>query len=181
MAILRGLAAALLLLLSAPLARAQQTFEHDVKAAFLYNFTKFVEWPDAQARAAEPFRMCVLADAEFTRSLDTIIQGETVLGRPLERVSPVTPETVGRCQLLYIHENEREQTVRLLTAVRDLPVLTVGDSPRFLAAGGMIQFVVENNRVRFDIAVKAAERSGLRMSSKLLRVARNVTESRTRK
>lgn len=151
-----------------------QAIENDVKAAFLFNFTKFAEWPAAVATDGEPFRLCVMADSSFAQSLDAIIQGETVLGRPLVRAVPATSDEARRCQLLYIATPDRDQVTRLLDAVRNAPVLTVGDKPRFLESGGAIQFVVDKNRVRFDVNVRAADRAGIRLSSKLLRVARTV-------
>jgi hypothetical protein len=160
---------------------AQTPAEDEVRAAFLYNFTKFVEWPSPPGqKSAEPFRMCVVADADFTRVVDAIIRGETVLGRPLVLATPATPEVARTCQMLYVAQGERERGTRLVAAVRDLPVLTVSDAPRFLASGGAIQFVLDNRRVRFDINLAAAERARLRVSSNLLRVARNITPNRTR-
>lgn len=156
--------------------RAQGSVENDVKAAYLFNFTKFAEWPQAEAQAGEPFRVCVMADSAFSRSVDATIAGESVLGRPLVRLTPQSPEAARNCQLLYIGAAERERGPRVLAAVRDRPVLTVGDWTRFLDSGGTIQFVVENNRVRFDINPRAAGRSGIRLSSKLLRVARTILE-----
>ena len=159
---------------------AQTPAENEVRAAFLYNFTKFVEWPSTPgAKTTEPFRMCVVADAGFTRVVDTIVQGESVMGRPLVVVTPATAEAARTCQLLYVGQAERERGGRLLAAVRDQPVLTVGDSPRFIESGGTIQFVLDNQRVRFDVNLQAAERSGLHVSSSLLRVARHITPSRT--
>jgi YfiR/HmsC-like len=152
--------------------------ETEVRAAFLYNFTKFVDWPASAQKSAEPFRMCVLADAEFTRAVETIIGGESVLGRPLVLITPETPEVARACQLLFVAHAEPEGA-RYLAAVRDYPVLTVGDAPRFLDAGGAIQFVLVDQRVRFDINLVAAERAGLRVSSNLLRVARTITPNRT--
>jgi len=153
-----------------------QTFEDDIKAAFLYNFTKFIEWPASPERRAEPFRLCVLADPEFTRAVDRIIAGESVEGRPLARTDPQSADEARHCAILYVGRGHTQRGATLVTAVRQLPVLTVGDSPRFVAQGGVIQFVLEDNRVRFDVSPGAAHRSGLLVSSKLLRVARHVIE-----
>jgi hypothetical protein len=163
-----------LLVCCARTSTAQETIENEVKAAFLYNFTKFVEWPAPPAPASEPFRLCVLADAAFVQVLDRTIAGEFIDGRHLERVEPQTIEDVHGCGILYIGHGHFDRGAQLLAAARDLPVLTVGDGPRFLAHGGAIGFVLENNRVRFDISLAAAQRSGLKVSSKLLRVARSV-------
>ena len=155
---------------------AQETLENDIKATFLYNFTKFIEWPSPPPQSSEPFRLCVLADSEFTRAVDRIIAGESVEGRPLERMEPQSPDDARRCAILYVARGHGERGAPLVAAVRQLPVLTVGDSPRFVENGGAIEFVLENNRVRFDVSPAAAQRSGLQVSSKLLRVARQVVE-----
>lgn len=158
------------------LARAQSpqaSLENDVKAAFLYNFTKFVEWP-APAEAAEPFRVCTLADDAFIEALDRTIAGESVGPRRLVQVEPRSIEQARRCAILYIGSRFSDQGAPLVDAVRDLPVLTVGEGQAFVKQGGAIGFVLENNRVRFDISQRAVQRSGLKASSKLLRVARNV-------
>ena len=153
-------------------AQEAESLENDVKAAFLFNFTKFVDWPAAAFHdSAEPLRICVLADAAFTRSLDGIIAGETVRGRPLRRVTPAASD-VARCHVLYIARSESRQVQTLLSSVAGAPVLTVGESPQFNAYGGVISFVLVNGRVRFDINPRAAERAGLTVSSRLLRIAR---------
>ena len=158
-----------------PLAAAQETLENDVKAAFLFNFAKFVDWPPAAFRSpADPLRICVIADATFTRSVDRIIAGETVRGRALQRVTPLGAE-VERCHLLYVAARAPEAQ-RVLSSLERLPVLTVGETPGFLADGGVISFVMVNDRVRFDVNLRAAERAGLTLSSKLLRVARHVEQ-----
>jgi hypothetical protein len=166
--------AGVLLLLAARFSEAQPTLENDVKAVFLYNFTKFIEWPPPAAPAGGAFRLCLLADADFADAVDRTITGETVEGRHLERVEPQSPDDVHNCAILYVGRRHSERAVRFLAAARNLPVLTVGEGPAFLEQGGAIGFVLENNRVRFDISTVAMQRSGLRVSSKLLRVARTV-------
>jgi hypothetical protein len=152
---------------------AQPSLENDVKAAFLYNFTKYVEWPSPSPHD-EPFRLCVLADAAFSAALDRTILDESVDGGRLVRGVPRSIDDARRCAILYVGNGYAEQGAPLLGAVRDLPVLTVGDGSRFLKQGGAIGFLLENNRVRFDISINALQRSGLTASSKLLRVARSV-------
>jgi hypothetical protein len=160
-------------LLATPVvALAQPTLENDVKATFLYNFTKFVEWP-AAARDAT-FRVCALGDAAFIAALDRTIADESIDGQRLVRVEPHSPEDARHCAILYVGGTSGERGAPLIAAVRDLPVLTVGEGPQFLKRGGTIGFFLENNRVRFDISLRAAQRSGLKISSKLLRVARTV-------
>ena len=158
--------------------RAQPTLENDVKATFLYNFTKFIEWPPPPSPAPPPFRLCVLANPEFTRAVDRTIAGESVEGRHLERVEPRSVGDVPSCSMLYVGREHIDRSARLLAAARDLPVLTVGEGPQFVQRGGAIGFVLENNRVRFDINARAVQLAGLKVSSKLLRVARSVEGGR---
>ena len=155
---------------------AQESLEIDVKAAFLYNFTKFVAWPAPQA-PTEPFRLCVVSDDALRRSLERTIEGENVNGRPLESRVPRTPDEARACHLLFVGQPDAESDSRLLAAVRDLPVLTVSDSTDFARRGGGIEFVRENSRLRFDVNIPGAERAGIKVSSRLLKVARRVHES----
>jgi hypothetical protein len=156
-------------------ALAQESMEHDIKAAFLYNFTKFIEWPPLP-RDTEPFRICVVGDAAFAQAVDRIIDGEAVQGHPLVRIDPQTPQEGRGCAILYVGPGDTERGQRIAAALRQAPVLVVGEGPRFVSQGGAIAFVLENNRVRFDVNTAATSRAGLKVSSKLLRVARHVTE-----
>ena len=154
-------------------ARAQQPpLESDVKAAFLFHFTRFVEWP-ADRVGQGPFRICAVADPAFAQALDVILKGETAYDRPLVRFDPQTPEEARGCHILYVG-SDSDRGMRLVNAVRSAPVLTVGDSPGFLDRGGAIRFLIDDSKVRFDVNLPAASRSGLRVSSRLLRVARHV-------
>ena len=115
----------------------------------------------------------MVADAAFTRSVDEIIAGETVRGRALQRVTPATSE-LARCHVLYFGKAESARAEKLLSGLGAAPVLAVGDSPEFLDHGGTIAFALVNDRVRFDVNVVAAQRAGVTISSKLLRIAREV-------
>lgn len=167
-----GLLAATVLVL--PPAGAQHVTEHDVKAAFLYNFTRFVEWPAGTPRGSEPFRLCVVAGAPMTAAIERTMLGESVQGRPLRTLVPASPAEVPACQILFVGHTEKERAAPLLAAVRDLPVLTVSDTPGFASRGGAIEFLLEKGRVRFDVSTEAAKRAGLSISSRLLQVARYV-------
>jgi hypothetical protein len=149
--------------------------EYQVKAAFLYNFTKFVEWRDTSlGDRTSPLRLCVVGDDPFGSVLDDILWGETAAGRPLlpERHDVSEPlENLRSCQVLYVSRSERARVRQILEVVEGLPVLTVSDLPGFLDAGGHIQFVMDGGKVKFAIDQAAAERARLRISSKLLRLA----------
>ena len=171
--------AAAILLVSAPAtAQRSDSSEAAVKAAFLYNFTKFVEWPDAAfPQPSAAFVVCAFADAAFRKELGTILQSEQVQGRQIT-IAPASLEDPRGCHLAYFAQGEAVRQGRMLGAVRRLPVLTVGEGQRFLEQGGLIAFLIENDRVRFAISRRAADAAGLSISSRLLRVAREF-EGRT--
>jgi|SRR5579862_2458861 hypothetical protein len=152
---------------------AEEPLEYQVKAAFLLNFTKFIEWPPkAFGSPAAPVSICVLGDDSFGSTLDQIVAGELVNGRAvaaqkLKRTPP--PQS---CQIVFVGKSEKD-VGKILPGLGP-GVLTVGEKEGFLHEGGMIAFVVENRRVRFDVNQTAAENAGLKLSSKLLSVARSV-------
>lgn len=150
--------------------------ESDVKAAFLLNFTKFIGWPaTAFEGTTDVFRVCVFAEPTFVQSVQRMLQGETVRGRPIQVETPYSAERARSCHIAYFAQSSVDHAAGLLPTLRQVPVLTVGESRRFLAQGGALAFVLDDNRVRFDVNKKAVERAGLTISSKLLRVARKVT------
>lgn len=152
---------------------AAQPLEYEVKAAFLLNFTKFIDWPpSAFADSNSPLAICVLGKDPFGSSLDQMLQGETVDNRQLivRRLSEIP--SPHQCQVVFFGSGDRDTPKTLSDLGRG--VLTVGDGKKFLQDGGMIAFVIESRRVRFDIDQAAAERAGLTLSSKLLGVARVV-------
>jgi len=162
---------------SAVPAQTPQPGEKAVKAAFLYNFTKFVEWPQsAFSDATAPFRVCVFGDAAFRHDVEEMLTGETIAGRPLRVITPEAGDIKG-CHLAYFGSADGDRSAQVLAAMRGVPVLTVGEGRRFLQQGGVISFVLEDNRVRFDVNKRAVDRAGLTVSSKLLRVARNVEDN----
>lgn len=155
--------------------------EYQVKAAFLYNFTKFVEWLDARPGDRAPFRLCVLGEDPFGDTLDNIVFGEMVGSRPLlpERIDATERlEDARSCEVVFVCRSERARVRQVLEVVSGAPVLTVSDLPGFLEAGGHIQFVMQEGKVRFAINQAAAERARLRISSKLLRLALPPSEVR---
>lgn len=172
----RTLAVLVVLLLGlalAPAAQAQDAYrEYDVKAAFLYNFVKFVEWPAAAFRDdRSPIEICVYGTDPFGQSLEDVVKGESVGSRGLVIRRPASPGAFEGCHVLFVAASERERTSEVLAAVAGRPVLTVADSDGFLRAGGMINFVLDEGRVRFRINEAPAERAHLTISSKLLRLA----------
>ncbi|HEX4499515.1 MAG TPA: YfiR family protein [Thermoanaerobaculia bacterium] len=168
----RGLLLAVLLLL--PYSAAAQTApEYDVKAAFLYNFTKFVDWPAAAFPDATSLKVCLLGEDPFGRSLQAVA-GEPVENRKLVIVRADAPPKPGGCQVLFISRSEREKLPQILAALKDSPVLTVGDTKGFVDQGVIINFILEGSKVRFEINTDAADKAGLKVSSKLLQLARRI-------
>jgi YfiR/HmsC-like len=149
--------------------------EYQVKAAFLLNFTKFVRWPEtAFGDPHAPLAICILGEDPFGNSLNEIVKGETVDGHELEihRIRRAG-ESKG-CQVLFVSKSERE-AARIL-AEAGPGVLTVGEGDTFLRDGGIIAFVIEDRRVRFDIDQRAAAKAMLAISSRLMMVARSVQQ-----
>ncbi|MGO4880342.1 MAG: YfiR family protein [Bryobacteraceae bacterium] len=154
-------------------AAAQPKLEYEVKAAFLLNFTKFVAWPDgAFAGAASPFTICVLGNDPFGRTLDETASGETVGSRKLVVRRIDEAPAAQACQIVFFGSEGKKPPVS--PGSLGSGVLTVGEGQSFTRDGGIIAFVIDNRRVRFDINRSAAERAALRLSSKLLSVARSV-------
>lgn len=172
-----ALALAFLGSLCAPFPQISQSApEHDVKAAFLFNFTKFVTWPPITP--GQPFRVCVVADETTTAAIDRAMQNETILDRRTETMVPASPEQARSCQVLFVGHAAAGPADAILTAARSLPVLTVGDGPNFLERGGIIQFVVAEGRIRFDVHLSHATRASLSINARMLRVAREVKGTR---
>jgi hypothetical protein len=142
--------------------------EYQVKAVYLFNFAKFIEWP-AEARSG-PLTICVAGQNPFGGVLEETLHGEVVNDRPLAMRVIQGPES--GCHIVFVPQGAA--TSEYVRALRGTPTLTVGESPDFLAQGGIINFVIEQGKVRFQIDAKAAERAELRISSHLLRLARGV-------
>jgi hypothetical protein len=165
----------LVLLLNNTWAQSPAAGEYQIKAAFLFNFAKFVEWPPSSfPDGSTPLRICVLGRDPFGEELRNIIMQKKVSGRTLEVDQVVDPKEARNCQILFIASSEKTPVNQILQALRGANVLTVGDTKGFVQQGGMINFVLENDRVQFEVNPKAAEQAGLKISSKLLSVAKLV-------
>jgi YfiR/HmsC-like len=165
----RRLAFAALLCLSVPACRGQDgqnRLEYQVKAAFLFNFLKFVEWP--QAAGATPWVIGILGHDPFGELLDQTVKGKTVSGRPVEIRRYSRLGEVKDCNILFIGGADFGRIV--IPAQPGL--LTVGEAPGFLKSGGIINFYIEDNRVHFEIRPAVARSAGLRVSSQLLKLGR---------
>src|SRR5690606_16999269 len=153
--------------------------EYQVKAAFIYNFTGFVEWPDSVfASPKAPLVIGVYGKNPFSNYLNEIVRNETVDGHPIE-VRPVTNSNeFANCHILFLNPGQKENMRELLDVAERYPVLTVSDHPDFDRAGGIIRLYTDQNRVRLRINISAAQEANLRISSKLLKVAELTDQKR---
>jgi hypothetical protein len=149
--------------------------EYQVKAAYLFNFAKFVEWPPSAFRTPNsPLVICVLGSNPFGSDLEGSIAGKTVGGRRLEISHLPRGLDARSCQIVFIASSERGQVREILQQLTGTSALTVADTSGFTDDGGMINFVWEGDRVRFEANVDAAEHAHLRLSARLLTVAKLV-------
>jgi len=150
---------------------APGSLEYAVKATYLLKFTRFIAWPQAALGGGESFNICILGPDPFGATLSQVVAGEQIAGRKIEIQRLERDPAPGACQVLYIGEHEERPR---FTGEPGRAVLTIGEGSDFARNGGMIGFVIENRRVTFDINWRAAETSGLKLSSGLLTVARTV-------
>jgi hypothetical protein len=141
----------------------------EVKAAFLYNFVKFAEWPSRPPK--EPIALCIVGDEPIAVALVGTVKGKTIDGHPLHIERPQESASWRACQLLFIADAEAGRSRAGVRGIQTLPVLTVSDGKDFSGTGGMIEFYLERGRMRFMVNVDAVERSGLHLSSLLLGLA----------
>lgn len=146
--------------------------EYQIKAVFLLNFARFVDWPpEAFPDAAAPLRIAVLGDDPFGAFLDDAVRGETVNNRSVVVQRFRRIEELGSCHVLFISRSETPRLDEVLSALRGRDILTVSDADRFALNGGMIGFVKRDAKVRLQINIEAAKAAKLAISSKLLRPA----------
>ncbi len=149
--------------------------EYQVKAAFLYSFAKFVEWPsDAAGRDRDTFVICILGEDPFDGTLDQLLRGKTAEGKKIAVRRVARTEDVGHSEILFISDSEKERLPRILKGLEGAATLTVGEMDHFAERGGVVRFRMERNRVRLEINVANAEQARLKISSELLKLARIV-------
>lgn len=165
-----------LLFASVPLpAQNSSTLEYRAKANYLANFPSFVEWPpEALPSAKAPFLVCVFGEFPFGTSLAEITRGAAVQGRRIEVRWIRKPQELSACQILFVSRSEQKRYNQALDAVRGRTVLTVGETPEFLDAGGILSFSSQPGAIQFDVNLEAANKARLKISSRLLALARRV-------
>jgi hypothetical protein len=183
MALVARIAALLLAVLALPVRAAAApapgptpvASEYEVKAAFLYNFAKFVEWPSA--KAGDSFVVAVIGADPFGDVLERTVSGKAVQGRKLATRRVTRPEELDGADIVFVSSSEGARLPQVLKRLEGLPILTVGDMDNFVGRGGMVGFRVHDDNVRFDIDLDQVGKSGLKMSSQLLRIARRVVSA----
>lgn len=153
--------------------------ERSVKAAFLYKFASYVQWPDSESAGDSPIVIGVLGNRDFADELAEITAGRTVSNRPISirRLDEDEPaDSLDVLDVLFIGDEERAELPRVLAATSQRPILTVTESSGAIADGAIINFTVDAERVRFEVSLYAAEVSRLRLNARLLAVAQQVYE-----
>jgi hypothetical protein len=169
--------AALWIISGATVLRAQAipSLEYQLKAAFLLNFAKFVEWPpETFASDTTPILICVFKYDPFGAALDEILRGKNINNRDLVARHVKELSELRSCQLLFVSEKEDKSLPEILRSLRGTSVLVVGESEDFAQRGGGIQFLLETNKLRFAVNVDAVQRARLSVSAKLLAMAKIV-------
>ena len=145
--------------------------EYQIKAAFLLNFARFVEWPMSAAGASDPLTFCVLGRDPFGGALDEALEGQSVHGRPVRVRLVADIPALPSCQAVFLPGSETYRSAEVLESLRDSSVLTVGEAKDFALRGGVINFVMQEGKVRFQINVAAAARARLKINFRLLQLA----------
>ncbi len=155
--------------------------EYLIKAGFIYNFAKFVEWPAAAfPQPDSPIVIGILGTDPFGNLIDRVIENKKIGARGLvvKRLKWGTAlKDLTECKILFVGASEKAHLDDLVQIVKNLPILTVGETPGFAERGGVIRFVLEDNRVRFEINVEAAHQADLTISSRLLTLARIIQQA----
>jgi len=148
--------------------------EYEVKAAFLYNFTKFVEWPGtAFANKIAPMIICIFGKDPFGTALDPI-ESMSTQGRKLLIKRCTNLDQLRSCHVVFIAQSERDRLGMILAYLGDVKALTISDMEAFVEAGGMINLFEADNKIRFAVNIESASKAGLRISSQLLALAKIV-------
>jgi hypothetical protein len=167
--------------LAIPVLHAQnpRPTDYQVKATYLYNFGRFIEWPGKVAAAqGGSFTVCVLGQDPFGPSLDATLAGETIGGKTVVAKRISSAEESGDCQILFLSLTDDSRLNKIIADLDKKAVLTVSDMSQFVKRGGMIQFVLEGKKVRFEVNLTATQHAGLTLSSELLKVATAVKRDR---
>ena len=155
---------------------ADKVSEYDVKDAFLLNFVRFIDWSDrTRTEAGNTLILGIAGEDHFGDALN-LIHGKTIKGRTVVVKSAIDNDNLVECDILFISSSEKDRLSSIMIALKDLPILTVSEIEGFTRSGGIINFIIVGNKIRFEINPDAAKRVGIHISSQLLQLARIVTE-----
>jgi hypothetical protein len=150
--------------------------EYQVKAAFLFHFAQFVDWPAGALDAGDAsVKLCILDDEPRRRELQNTIEGKLIGGRVYHVRLLSQQQEISDCNILFLSRDEANRQTTIVKSLRGMPILTVGETTNFLSDGGMIRFHFEEGKIRFDINLGAADSSHLKISSRLLLLATSVS------
>lgn len=156
-------------------AEQQKPGEYQIKATYLYNFINFIDWPPESHFNSNPsINLCIFGDDPFGDDIDDI-RNEIVKGKKLKIKSCSSLDKLKSCDILFIPASEKKHFEQILNSIRKSNVLTVSDTEELIHQGAVISFFVEHKKVRFAVNIKAARRSGLKISAKLLKLAKIVS------
>jgi hypothetical protein len=154
----------------------ERASEYDVKAAFLLNFVRFVDWSDrTRSGTGNELILGIAGEDHFGNALN-LIRGVTVKNRTLVIKNPVDSNSLADCDILFISASEKDRLPSLMATLKDLPILTVSEIEGFAQRGGIINFIIVGNKVHFEVNPDAAKHVGIHISSQLLKLARIVTD-----
>lgn len=160
---------------SAVLVPGQQAEEYRLKAAFLFHFAQFIDWPSAALpAAASDLVFCVSREDPFHGDLELTLQGKAIAGHPVRILRPQRIQANSGCHVVFIQGKQSARVREQIAELESVPVLTVGEANDFLQQGGMIRFCMEDRKVRFEINQAAVEKANLKISAKLLLLAKTV-------
>jgi hypothetical protein len=156
-----------------------ESLEYPVKLAFLFNFTKFVEWPaDSYKSPDAPLSICIVGHDPFTGDLEDDLRTRKAWGHPVEVLKRRPAETLSTCQMVFIPVTEKDQAGKIVRSLAGSSILTVSECEGFAAMGGVMNLTVEKSQVHFEVNRLAAARAHLKISAKLLSLATIVTEQK---
>jgi hypothetical protein len=149
------------------------TREYQVKAAFVYNFTQFVVWPDsAFASKDSPFVVATIGDDPFNGALEAAMNGKSAASRPIVVKHFSSVDDAATCQLLFVPASQDSNLSAVFSRLDKKPILAIGENDAFMAAGGGIRFYIDGNRIRFEIDPDSIAADALKVSAKLMKLAR---------
>jgi len=168
-----GLAVTLIFCLPCAGQAETSSSENSLKAAFIFNFAKYVEWPENALKGKAEFCIATLGRSPLNREL-AALSGKSVNGRSIVFRQIRSPEEAAQCQILFISRSELAKLAGILDSLREVPVLTVSDYGDFCTKGGMLSLVVERGKIVFDVNIQETQRAGLKPSSQVLKLTRKI-------